>query len=79
MNENKVHFYITCGLNPVQEITHILWLNKPSYMKSGEWIGNPRCKMIDFNRFITNYGIEYDDFSNMKEGEIKEVFLNLED
>ena len=55
MNENKVHFYITCGLNPVQEITHILWLNKPRYMKSGEWIGNPRCKMIDFNRFITNW------------------------
>ena len=79
MNENKVHFYITCGLNPVSEITYILWLNKPCYMKSGEWIGSPRCKMIDFDRFITNYGIKYTDFANMKEGEIKEVFLNLED
>ena len=48
-------------------------------MKSGEWKGNSRCKMIDFNKFIINYGIEYDDFSNMKEGEIKEVFLDLED
>ena len=79
MNKNKVHFYITCGLNPVNEITYILWLNKPYYNKSGEWIGNPRCKMIDFNRFITNYGIEYTDFADMKKGDIKEVFLNLED
>ena len=79
MNENKVHFYITCGLNSIQEIIYILWLNKPRYMKSGEWKGNSRCKMIDFNKFIINYGIEYDDFSNMKEGEIKEVFLDLED
>ena len=48
-------------------------------MKSGEWIGSPRCKMIDFDMFIINYGINYADFADMKESEIKEVFLNLED
>ena len=48
-------------------------------MRSGEWVGSPRCKMIDFDRFIINYGINYADFADMKEGEIKEVFLNLED
>lgn len=29
MNENKVHFYITCGLNPIKEIIYVLWLGKP--------------------------------------------------
>ena len=48
-------------------------------MRSGGRVGRPRCKMIDFDRFITNYGINYTDFADMKEGEIKEVFLNLED
>ena len=68
MNENKVHFYITCGLNPINEIIYCLWFDKPHYTKSGIWRGNKTCRIL-----------EYNDFSNMKEGEIKEVFLNMED
>lgn len=79
MNENKVHFYITCGLNPINEIIYCLWLDKPHYTKSGIWKGNKICRILEYNRAILNYGIEYADFANMKEGEIKEVFLNLED
>lgn len=79
MNENKVHFYITCGLNPIKEIIYVLWLGKPHYTKSGIWQGSKTSRMLEYNRAIFNYGIEYADFANMKEGEIKEVFINLED
>ena len=79
MNEYKVHFYITCGLNPIKEIIYVLWLGKPHYTKSGIWQGSKTSRILEYNRAIINYGIEYADFANMKEGEIKEVFVNLED
>ena len=74
---NKVRFYVTrdfLGRNALH-----LWLGKPikyeekwtATLKSAQCIGSELC----FFRFNLNP----DDFADMKEGEIQEVFINLED
>ena len=34
---------------------------------------------IDYVGFLKEFGFNHDDFADMKEGEIREVFINLED
>ena len=74
---NKVRFFVTkdfLGGNTLH-----LWLGKPikyeekwtATLKSAQCIGSDLC-LLSFN-------LNPDDFADMKEGEIREVFLNLED
>ena len=74
---NKVRFYVTkdfLGGNTLH-----LWLGKPikyeekwiATLKSAQCIGSDLC-LLSFN-------LNPDDFADMKAGEIREVFLNLED
>ena len=60
---NKVHFIVT-----KQERLSLIVLNKPK-----EWF-----HLCDEEDFIY-WNLNPDNFSDMKEGEIREVFLNLED
>ena len=79
---NKVRFFITKSALFSSE-TYTLWLKKPklsinkSYFYSNSKEGNA-C-VIAHNKFIEDYNINLNDFVDMKEGEIREVFLNLED
>ena len=62
---NKVHFYIRRG----QGNRFNLWVGKDinsSYF-------------VSVNSFFKDFNLNPDDFADMKEGEIREVFLNLED
>lgn len=73
---NKVRFYIA---KPSKYYEH-LYIGKPRRIFSN---GKFLFKSADKGRFITDnlaaYGLNPRDFDNMKEGEIREVFLNLED
>ena len=62
---NKVHFYVIAIEN------NMPWL----YIQrsTGE------LDLITYTDNFTNYGLNPEDFDNMKEGEIREVFINLED
>ena len=62
---NKVHFYVKAIEN------NMPWL----YIQrsTGE------LDLITYTDNFTNYGLNPEDFDNMKEGEIREVFINLED
>ena len=77
---NKVHFYVTCEVNHRGEIIRTLWLGKPYYrakdkrFASGYW-----SRILAINDSFVGYNLNYSDFTDMKEGEIREVFLNLED
>ena len=73
---NKVRFFVTkdfLGGNTLH-----LWLGKPikyeekwiATLKSAQCIGSDLC-LLSFN-------LNPDDFADMKAGEIREVFLNLE-
>ena len=74
---NKVHFYIA---KPSGYYMYYLYLGKPRRVFSnGKFI----FKSAHNGRFITDdvfdYGLNPRDYDDMKIGEIKEVFLNLED
>ena len=75
---NKVHFYIA---KPSGYYMYYLYIGKPRRIFSnGKFLFKSSA---DKGRFITDnlaaYGLNPRDFDNMKEGEIREVFLNLED
>lgn len=74
---NKVRFYIA---KPSGYYMYYLYLGKPRRVFSnGKFI----FKSANNGRFITDdvfdYGLNPRDYDDMKIGEIKEVFLNLED
>ena len=76
---NKVRFYVTCELNYRGEIIRTLWLGKPYYTKDKRFASGIWSRILAVNNSFVGYNLNYSDFADMKEGEIREVFLNLED
>ena len=80
---NKVRFFVTrdnddafygAFINPP-----ILWIGVPK-KDSVWWNMTETGKPIAFSEEgFKHCGLNYEDFFNMKEGEIREVFINLED
>ena len=64
--KNKVHFYIK-----LDSIQHLPYL----YIKD---LGGVYHCLCSDKRNFSNFGLNYDDFANIRIGEIREVFLNLE-
>ena len=73
-NQNKVHFYVTKWEN-----TPVLWFGKPQYNGNEFESNNINIKIIAYKSNFTYFGLNFEDFANMKDGEIREVFINLED
>lgn len=61
----KVHFYIRRG----QGNRFTLWVGKTVHSSY----------FVSVNSFFKDFNLSYDDFTDMKEGEIREVFVNSED
>ena len=76
---NKVRFYVTCEVNYRGEIIHTLWLGKPYYTKDKRFASDIWSRILAVNGSFVGYNLKYSDFADMKEGEIREVFINLED
>ena len=76
---NKVRFYVTCETNYRGEIIHTLWLGKPYYTKDKRFASDMWSRILAVNNSFVGYNLNYSDFEDMKEGEIREVFINLED
>lgn len=76
---NKVHFYVTCGLDTCGYIIYSLWLGNPTYTEDKSFVSNIRCRLLAVNSCFNFYNLNYTDFEYMKQGEIREVFLNLDD
>ena len=76
---NKVRFYVTCESNYRGEIIRTLWLGKPYYTKDKRFVSGIWSRILAVNGSFVRYNLNYSDFEDMKEGEIREVFLNLED
>ena len=75
---NKVRFYVTCELNYRGEIIRTLWLGKPYYTKDKRFASGIWSRILAVNNSFVGYNLNYSDFADMKEGEIREVFINLE-
>ena len=80
---NKVRFFVTqeYGVHCLK-----LWMGKPELNEKMRW--ESRSDTVHFlcddfyngNRnLFENYNLNPDDFADMKQGEIREVFINLED
>ena len=76
---NKVRFFVTKDSNYTNRLK--LWLGKPEWSENVvSWIS--RSKYVHFicnDYYFEFYKLNPEDFADMKEGEIKEVFINLED
>ena len=76
---NKVRFYVTCESNYRGEIIRTLWLGKPYYTKDKRFASDIWSRILAVNGSFVGYNLNYSDFEDMKDGEIREVFINLED
>ena len=76
---NKVRFFVTKENNYSSRV--LLWLGKPEWDKNSVmWIARSKYVYYICNDYCFEYyKLNPDDFADMKEGEIREVFLNLED
>ena len=76
---NNVRFFVTKDSNYTNRLK--LWLGKPEWSENVvSWIS--RSKYVHFicnDYYFEFYKLNPEDFADMKEGEIREVFLNLED
>lgn len=77
--KNKVHFYVTCEVNYRGEIIRTLWLGKPYYTKDKRFASDIWGRILAVNNSFVGYNLNYSDFEDMEVGEIREVFINLED
>ena len=79
VSRNKVRFYVTCEVNNRGEIIRTLWLGKPYYTKDKRFASDMWSRILAVNNSFIGYNLNYSDFEDMKNGEIREVFINLED
>ena len=77
---NKVHFYVSCEkIYYRDEMVYTLWIGKPYYTEHGRFRSNAWGRALAVNASFVLYNLNYSDFEDMKNGEIREVFINLED
>ena len=76
--KNNVHFYVTCEVTDYGGILRTLWLGKPSYKEGEGFVSDMRSNILDILPSVS-YKLNYFDFEDMKNGEIREVFLNIKD
>ena len=80
---NKVRFFVVCeeegNYNYGSRLQ--LWMRKPIWDEYHKfWLtNNQTARQLGFEFNFRQYGLNKKDFADMKEGEIREVFLNLED
>ena len=80
---NKVRFFVTRdnddAFNDAFRNPPVLWVGVPK-KDSIRWSVTETAKPIAFSEEgFKHCGLNYEYFFNMKEGEIREVFINLED
>ena len=75
---NRVRFFVTKENNYSSRL--LLWLGKPEWDKNiVSWIARSRyVHYICNDYYFEYYKLNPANFTDMKEGEIREVFLNLE-
>lgn len=77
--KNKVHFYVTCETNHRGEMIHTLWIGKPYYTEDKGFISDTWSSILAVNDSFVLYNLNHSDFENMKNGDIREVFIKMED
>ena len=79
---NKVRFYITYEATSWDKKRYVytLWMGKPDKITGLDfYTSSPKSYIIALDVKYNVFGLNINDFADMKEGEIREVFINLED
>ena len=79
---NKVRFYITYEVasRDKKRYVYSLWMGKPDKITDLDlYTSSPKSYIIALDVKYNVFGLNINDFADMKEGEIREVFINLED
>ena len=77
--KNKVRFFVTRDNIDDLRNPPVLWVGAPK-MNSVSWGSTEISKPLAYTEEgFKHYGLNYEDYFNMKEGEIREVFVNLGD
>ena len=76
---NKVRFYVTRDNDDAFRNPPVLWVGVPK--KINAWYSlTEKSKPLAFSKEdFKHYGLNYEEFFNMKEGEIREVFITMKD
>lgn len=72
--QNKVHFYVTKGKRIC-----VLWFGKPKLIEGSFESSNNNNFIIAYQKHFSDFGLNINDYLDMKEREIREVYINLED
>lgn len=77
---NKVRFFVTYDEN-FGSIKLRLWLGRPKWSKVNKlWVEDDEHTMfLAVKQYFKDFNLNKDDFADMKDGEIREVFINLGD
>ena len=76
---NKVRFFVTRDNDDAFRNPPVLWVGVPK-KDSVWWSVTGTSKPLAFSEEgFKHCGLNYEDFFNMKEGEIREVFIKIED
>ena len=79
---NKVRFYITYEVASCDKKRYVytLWMGKPDKITDLDlYTSSPKSYVIALDVKYNVFGLNINDFADMKEGEIREAFINLED
>ena len=76
---NNVRFFVVKGRDICSDNIE-LWIGKLEWdEKIRRWIPLTGSRFLSSAYDFEDFNLNPDDFANMKEGEIREVFINLED
>ena len=77
--KNNVRFFVTKERDNC-EVSLMLWMGAPKWdNKRGVWVPSSMHNhyLSSGDRFLEEYNIDPNDFTDIKECEIREVFINL--
>ena len=76
---NKVRFFVVKGCGICSDNIE-LWIGKLKWdERTKRWIPSTGSYFLSPDCGFKNFNLNPDNFADMKEGEIREVFINLED
>ena len=79
--KNNVRFFVTKERDNC-EVSLMLWMGAPKWdNKRGVWVPSSMHNhyLSSGDRFLEEFNIDPNNFTDMKECEIREVFINLKD
>lgn len=69
---------MTCEKTHRGEIILTLWIGKPYYTQDRGFVSAYWSSILAINNSFALYNLNYSDFEDMKEGEMREVFIKME-